>query len=317
MSKLNESVEGDDNTASVDAVDLTSEEVAEKEAEREAAQVVAAEVREAGNAEKSDSEATAAVYLEEAFDGNQAALVEDPDESEETEDSEDTADSDETEDSEGTDDLDAKAKEVIDTLEGGGKMEDLKESLTELWEYLKKYVSGALGMTALGDAMSPGEGGEDSLESSELNDLVDPSAPIFSFASGVGVSPRISSGQGERTHNGETKSHDGVDVAGVPEGTVIHSTVEGEIIKSDYSPTNGNYVAMRTPDGHTHYFLHLKNPGVAKGTKIKPGDSLGRVGNTGRSRGAHLHYTAYKPGKMGTEFADVENANFLSSSLVT
>lgn len=90
-----------------------------------------------------------------------------------------------------------------------------------------------------------------------------------------------------------TKSgrHGGLDIA-APEGTPIPINVSGTVLQvgnqggKDY----GQFVVIMGDDGVTRRYGHLSAQNVKQGQKVKPGDILGAVGNTGRSTGAHLHY---------------------------
>jgi murein DD-endopeptidase MepM/ murein hydrolase activator NlpD len=84
--------------------------------------------------------------------------------------------------------------------------------------------------------------------------------------------------------------HNGVDLAGMAEGTPVLSIAEGEVAWSDSDPDYGNYVRAYYPRLGCHaFFAHLSEPGAAKGTKLNAGDKVGNVGNTGNSTSAHLH----------------------------
>jgi hypothetical protein len=55
----------------------------------------------------------------------------------------------------------------------------------------------------------------------------------------------------------------------------------------------GNIVFVETPEGQVEVFAHLDSINVKKGQPVAPGDVLGQMGNTGRSRGAHLHFEVW------------------------
>lgn len=92
--------------------------------------------------------------------------------------------------------------------------------------------------------------------------------------------------------------HSGVDWAR-PEGTPIPSIVNGTIVLQQWSDVLGNVSVLRVmgKDKALYYvgFCHLKAQGLKVGTKVKEGDVIGLVGNTGSaSSGAHLHLTVSK-----------------------
>ena len=100
-----------------------------------------------------------------------------------------------------------------------------------------------------------------------------------------------------RKKNG-MQPHSGVDWA-KPEGTPIPSIANGTIVLQQWSDVLGNVSVLRvmSSDQKLYYvgFCHLKAEGMKVGTKVKEGDVIGLVGNTGSaSSGAHLHLTVSK-----------------------
>ena len=108
---------------------------------------------------------------------------------------------------------------------------------------------------------------------------------------------RFSSPYGYRTHpiSGEWKFHSGVDLAG-PEGTPIVATRDGTVTSAAYHSGNGNYVTINHGDGFSSSYLHMTRYIVSVGQKVKAGQVIGYMGNTGYSKGSHLHFTIYYNG---------------------
>ena len=108
---------------------------------------------------------------------------------------------------------------------------------------------------------------------------------------------RLSSPYGYRTHpiDGQWKFHSGVDLAG-PEGTPIVATRDGTVTAAAYSSGNGNYVTINHGDGFSSSYLHMTHSVVSVGQKVSAGQVIGYMGNTGYSKGNHLHFTIYYNG---------------------
>ena len=102
---------------------------------------------------------------------------------------------------------------------------------------------------------------------------------------------RITSSFGSRIHpiTGQRKVHYGVDY-GAPTGTVVHAVAEGVVTVSGYDEYSGNKVAIKHRDNSVSWYMHLQTRGVSVGSKVSPGQAIGRVGSTGRSTGPHLHF---------------------------
>ncbi len=86
------------------------------------------------------------------------------------------------------------------------------------------------------------------------------------------------------------RSHNGVDIP-LKTGEPIHATFDGKVRISTYNTGGyGNLVIIRHPNGLETWHAHLSKRNVEPGEYVKAGQIIGFGGNTGRSRGPHLHY---------------------------
>lgn len=96
--------------------------------------------------------------------------------------------------------------------------------------------------------------------------------------------------------DGGKRSHEGVDIF-AKKGTPIIAPTDGYVSRVGNNNLGGKVVWMQdTKRGHAYYFAHLDSQVVTTGTKVKQGDTLGTVGNTGNARftPAHLHFGIYQ-----------------------
>ena len=103
---------------------------------------------------------------------------------------------------------------------------------------------------------------------------------------------------GERT-NPQTKvkvPHPGMDFA-IAEGEDVVSTAGGVVVDAKFDSGRGNYVVIRHDEIYSTSYSHLKSILVQVGEKLKQGQVIGYVGNTGISTGPHLHYEVLRDGK--------------------
>lgn len=108
-----------------------------------------------------------------------------------------------------------------------------------------------------------------------------------------------SSGFGTRMHPiyKVPKFHWGVDFV-APLGTPVYAPGDGLVKKVRSLKTgHGKHVVIDHGFGYVTLFGHLSKFNVTKGQKVKRGDIIGYVGNTGTSTAAHLHYEVHKNGK--------------------
>lgn len=114
----------------------------------------------------------------------------------------------------------------------------------------------------------------------------------------------IGSGFGMRTLPGEApKLHNGLDYR-APRGTPCVSIGEGVIDDVFSDATNGNAVRVVGRGKHAAYswtYCHLDSVSVVNGQAVKPGDLIGKSGNTGHVVGAgggfHLHFIIRTPAR--------------------
>ena len=104
---------------------------------------------------------------------------------------------------------------------------------------------------------------------------------------------RISSGFSMRFHPilQQWRAHKGIDYA-APSGTRVKATADGTVEFAGRQGGYGNVVVLKHQGGHSTYYAHLSRigAGLRKGTKLRQGDMVGHVGQTGWATGPHLHY---------------------------
>jgi murein DD-endopeptidase MepM/ murein hydrolase activator NlpD len=81
-------------------------------------------------------------------------------------------------------------------------------------------------------------------------------------------------------------------------GTPIYATGNGIIKRADNRSSGyGNHIRIDHGFGYVSLYAHLSKFNVRRGQKVKRGDIIGYVGNSGRSVGPHLHYEIFKDNK--------------------
>ena len=88
---------------------------------------------------------------------------------------------------------------------------------------------------------------------------------------------------------GQVKMHEGLDIA-APVGTAIAAPADGTIRYAGNKKDYGLCVEIDHGYGFTTLYGHCQRIRVNPGMRIKRGDVIAYVGNTGRSTGPHLHY---------------------------
>lgn len=96
--------------------------------------------------------------------------------------------------------------------------------------------------------------------------------------------------------NGQSRFHYGIDLA-AGEGTLVHASLPGRVLMSNYQEGYGNLVVMDHGHGFTTLYAHNQSNLVNQGDWIGKGLPLAKVGSSGRSTGSHLHFEVRRHGK--------------------
>ncbi|MBO4740809.1 MAG: peptidoglycan DD-metalloendopeptidase family protein [Bacteroidales bacterium] len=123
---------------------------------------------------------------------------------------------------------------------------------------------------------------------------------------------RISSRFGPRRR----RFHYGIDLA-ASTGTPVYAAFEGIVRVAKRNKSYGNLIVIRHDNGLETYYAHLSKIEVTCGQKVKAGDEIGLVGNTGRSYGSHLHFeTRYLGSAMNPEaVVDFQDKKLINDTL--
>ena len=119
-----------------------------------------------------------------------------------------------------------------------------------------------------------------------------------SLAFPVQVNKQVISSFWGADRDGGSRRHEGVDIF-APKGTPLLAAADGIITRVEETNIGGKVVWMR-PEGknYTLYYAHLDEQLAEQGRKVRSGDVIGKVGNTGNAMttGPHLHFGIYAQG---------------------
>jgi murein DD-endopeptidase MepM/ murein hydrolase activator NlpD len=86
--------------------------------------------------------------------------------------------------------------------------------------------------------------------------------------------------------------HKGIDIA-TRLGKEVVAPSDGLVVEVSYRYDDGNIIRIDHGHGISTSYAHLLKTAVKQGIRVKQGDLIGYIGDTGRSTGAHLHYAVY------------------------
>ncbi|AZK46380.1 M23 family metallopeptidase [Paenibacillus lentus] len=211
------------------------------------------------------------------------------------------------------------------------RMERVSELEAELQKFIDKYGSQSDSgrLSSLSWSESLGRGGEfiavydqeieglaqdtrdDFLEISAMLDEIEKSLPAtlqkakqteYSISGTPSewptLSTRLTSNFGYRTDpfTGKAAFHAGIDIAGKV-GDPIYAAAAGKVIAAENNHSRGKYIIIQHPNGLQSWYMHLNEIQVSEGETVKKGQTIAKLGNTGRSTGPHLHFEIVKGDK--------------------
>lgn len=102
---------------------------------------------------------------------------------------------------------------------------------------------------------------------------------------------------GERVHpiKKDVEFHKGIDIE-ANKGVPIKAALAGDVIESGTESTLGKYLKLKHQDGIITVYAHCSALLTGKGKKVKQGEVIAKVGDTGESVGPHLHFEIWMDG---------------------
>lgn len=126
----------------------------------------------------------------------------------------------------------------------------------------------------------------------ELYELLkDQHSLLSSTPSVMPVAGLYTSGFGHRISpfTGKQAMHSGIDLS-APIGTLVRAPADGIVTKVENDPGYGKVLVISHGYGYSTLYAHNSKILVKVGQRVKRGEGISEVGNTGRSTGPHLHY---------------------------
>lgn len=122
---------------------------------------------------------------------------------------------------------------------------------------------------------------------------------IQSTPRGMPADGYISSYFGPRTDpfTGRPGFHSGLDVA-APMGSAIHAVARGIVTYAGVRNGYGEVVEIDHGNGYATRYAHASRLLVHAGQRVDAGTVIARVGSTGRSTGAHVHFEVWHDGRV-------------------
>jgi hypothetical protein len=168
-------------------------------------------------------------------------------------------------------------------------------------------TAGLGGSIPLGDSRTPGmsNGSQEERTRSWYQKTLD----LVKSYSGGSATPSGNPLDGKQTRISDNfgqqrpgHKHAGIDIRAAI-GTPIYATADGVVSSSEnsgrYSTSYGNVIYLDHAGGYQTRYAHMSSfaSGITRGSRVTKGQLIGYVGNTGRSKGPHLHYEVRNNGR--------------------
>lgn len=186
------------------------------------------------------------------------------------------------------------------TSSASGYIQSIQGKLQKINDYLRKRGLKGFSIKSVG---GNGNAEESKLNDNEKYSLYDEylSRLLNSVAFTPMGYPRISSitsmfGYRSNPFDSENAEyHPGIDFKGAT-GDPVHVTADGKVAFTGWKGGYGNCIIVQHKNDFQTLYGHLSHINVHEGQSVTTGDVIGKVGSTGRSTGAHLHYEVRKSG---------------------
>lgn len=144
------------------------------------------------------------------------------------------------------------------------------------------------------------------------------SGPSLSFPVATAANPRVKSFWGDARDAG-ARQHEGIDIFSAFRTPVVAAS-DGVIMSVTENKLGGKVIFMRPRDkDFVLYYAHLDSQMVRNGQRVKTGDTLGLMGNTGNARTTppHLHFGIYAVGGAIDPFPFVNRDRAVAPAIST
>lgn len=102
------------------------------------------------------------------------------------------------------------------------------------------------------------------------------------------------------------RPHYGVDYA-APNGTSVRAAANGKVVFAGIKNGYGKVVEIAHENGLKTLYAHLSKITAQNGQRVKTGQTIGKVGNSGLSTGPHLHFGLYKNNKPIDPLSNIQS----------
>lgn len=164
----------------------------------------------------------------------------------------------------------------------------------------KTLQEGAPGEEEVTDRVTLRCGVEQSRETLSAVTLTEPTATVVAVGTGQGAEGakgrflwpcmgQVSSTFGSRHIFGSSGFHTGTDIAAA-QGADINASAAGTVVWAGAKGTYGNLVKVDHGNGYETYYAHCSKILVQVGDWVSQGQTIAKVGSTGRATGPHCHF---------------------------
>ncbi|MFV0503680.1 MAG: peptidoglycan DD-metalloendopeptidase family protein [Lachnospirales bacterium] len=184
------------------------------------------------------------------------------------------------------------------------------ENPNEYVTYSKLITEGKSGVREVTEKVTKVNGIESNITTLEEKILVEPSATVMEIgtakippkkALGSFIYPCKSRGRLSDTYKTRGGRHAGVDIA-LPYGTNVIASDGGVVKHAGWMRGYGYLVIIDHENGYQTYYGHNSKLTVSVGERVAQGQTIAKVGSTGRSTGNHIHFEVRVNGKTQNPF---------------